>query len=258
MDEVTSRAEETFSPIGWMFSFFGNMIWVGVTILILLWLSKKVRRRMRQTLDRRSPDTNLSLIIDNIIKIVVFLVIGLMALGALTGETGSTVTAIGLITAAVSLSLQDVLRNFAAGIFLLAEQPFKVGDTIQVVNQTGEVEKIDIRTTRLRNANNEEVFVPNYKVFSEVLQNRRHLDPHVFRIKSAAGASETRQAIEAVLADYPTVDGKRPVVELSSMHADSSEFKIRLWNEPGNDDHLAILTELVNRLPDSEIIRVEQ
>ena len=78
---------------------------------------------------------------------------------------------LGVVGLAVSLAMQDVLKNIFAGIYLLIERPFRSGETIQVRTFTGVVETIDLRTTTLR-AENEKVYVPNAILFAEVLVNR--------------------------------------------------------------------------------------
>ena len=88
------------------------------------------------------------------------------------GDTSSLATSIGLITAAVTLALQDVLRNFVSGLYLLIERPFLVGDTIRVADQRGTVDRVDIRTTVIRDARLDEVFVPNFIVFSQVVRRK--------------------------------------------------------------------------------------
>src|ERR671927_200863 len=102
----------------------------------------------------------------------------MIVLGAVLGVLGVSaaglVTVFGAVGLAFSLAMQDILKNFFSGIYLLLERPFRVGDTIRVKDQQGVVENIGVRTTSLRTPENVYVLVPNMIVFAEVVANRSH------------------------------------------------------------------------------------
>ena len=90
----------------------------------------------------------------------------------------------------------------------------RVGDRIEVSNQRGIVEKVDIRTTDLRNEFDELVLVPNYKVFSEIVLNRSSkVDaPDHFAIEGiTAPPSEMKEVFAQVTADMPVA--KEPPIK---------------------------------------------
>src|SRR6185437_15993820 len=101
----------------------------------------------------------------------------LFVLGILGVNPAGLVAVAGAVGLAFSLALQDILKNFFSGIYLLLERPFRVGDTIRVKDQTGVVENIGVRTTQLRTAENVQVLVPNATVFSEVVANHTYQQP---------------------------------------------------------------------------------
>jgi small conductance mechanosensitive channel len=100
-----------------------------------------------------------------------------MALGILGAPPATLVTILGAFGLAFSLAVQDILKNFFSGIYLLLERPFRVGDTIKVKDQQGLVEHIGVRTTTLRTAENVRVLVPNAIVFAEVVSNQTYAQP---------------------------------------------------------------------------------
>jgi small-conductance mechanosensitive channel len=85
------------------------------------------------------------------------------------------VTAIGVLGLAASLALQDLLKNFCAGVYLLFERPFRIGDEIAVRDYRGRVADIGIRVTSLHTEERLEVLIPNAIVLSEVVVNRSGL-----------------------------------------------------------------------------------
>lgn len=90
----------------------------------------------------------------------------------------AVVTFVGVVGLAISLALQDILKNFCAGLYLLFERPFRLGDVVVVKDQRGVVETIGIRTTTLRTDENVKVLIPNSTMFVEVVLNRTDFKPN--------------------------------------------------------------------------------
>src|SRR5579871_5352772 len=101
----------------------------------------------------------------------------LIVLGILGVNPAGLLAIAGAVGLAFSLAMQDILKNFFSGIYLLLERPFRVGDRIQVKDQLGTVENIGIRTTQLRTDDNVQVLVPNATVFGEVVTNHTYATP---------------------------------------------------------------------------------
>lgn len=101
----------------------------------------------------------------------------LWILGILGVNPTGLLAVAGAFAVAFSLAIQDILKNFFSGVYLLLERPFRVGDTIRVKEQTGVVENIGVRTTQLRTVDNVQVLVPNATVFSEVVSNHTYARP---------------------------------------------------------------------------------
>lgn len=117
-----------------------------------------------------------------------------IVLGILGVNPTGLVAVLGTVGLAFSLAIQDILKNFFSGIYLLLERPFRVGDTIQVKDQEGVVENIGVRTTMLRTPENVQVLVPNALVFAEVVSNRSHARQSQPVAAEADGQRETDQA----------------------------------------------------------------
>lgn len=207
--------------------------WVILVCFGLIWLTGRFRKRVRSVVKRRGGDENLAIVVDNLVRVALYLVVGLLVIGAITGDAGSTVTAIGLITAAVALSMQDVLRNFVSGLYLLIERPFVVGDTIRVADQRGTVERVDIRTTVIRNDLKEEVFVPNFIVFSQVVRRKSETESHRYTVKSPYPVHESFDAIWNAALSVQSMPDLAPAVKITGADAEEIDFEVLLW-DPAN------------------------
>ncbi|ELZ49831.1 MscS Mechanosensitive ion channel [Halorubrum coriense DSM 10284] len=77
----------------------------------------------------------------------------------------------GAIALAVGFAAQDLLGNFVAGVFILKDKPFEVGDWIQWGGESGRVEEIDLRVSRVRTFDNELITVPNGDLANNAVTN---------------------------------------------------------------------------------------
>src|SRR6266851_4742793 len=96
----------------------------------------------------------------------------------------------GILALAFSLAFQDILKNFIAGVFLLLERPFKIGDEITVDGHTGTVDNVEIRTTTLRTEDGEEVLIPNSLVYTETIVNRSRYPTRMFTLTAKLASGE--------------------------------------------------------------------
>jgi len=104
---------------------------------------------------------------------------GFIALGFATDS--QNVTVIGVIGATVvaSLGLQDILRNYVSGFYILFERNLKVGDTIEFSDKSGIVSEIRMRVTLLKAEDGSLVVVPNAELFNNTVTVRTQPAPPV-------------------------------------------------------------------------------
>jgi len=90
--------------------------------------------------------------------LALFLIAALMELGF---DLGILLGTAGIVTIAFAFAAQTSMSNFISGIFLIAENPFQVGDVIQLGTTVGEVLEIDLLSVKLRKFDNTFVRLPN-------------------------------------------------------------------------------------------------
>ena len=146
----------------------------------LNWTSSAMRRAR--------VDTGTQILVRRSLSVGVILMGTLLVLGILGINAAGLLTVAGAVGLAFSLAIQDILKNFFSGIYLLLERPFRVGDTIKVKDQLGTVENIGVRTTLLRTSDNVLVLVPNAIVFAEVVANHSQVQKGLPVTAGADGA----------------------------------------------------------------------
>src|SRR2546429_3852724 len=167
---------------------------VAVAILILLafyLLARLVRLLASKELRRVKADPQVALLVNRIVFLTA-LVIGIIAaFSELFGSPALVFGGFGFLALALSLAFQDILKNFIAGLFMLAERPFRLGDEITVDNHTGIVENIEMRATTLRTSEGEQVIAPNSLVYTGTIINRTRYPTRLFTLtaKLPSGAA---------------------------------------------------------------------
>lgn len=176
---------------------------------------------------------------------------------------------LGALAVALSLSLQDVLKNLVAGVYLLLEHPFLIGDAITISTFTGEVEDIQIRYTALRTPEGQRVLVPNGLLFSSPVVNHSYYKRQRAALNVTLpdtgpdGVNEASEAIQTALAGLPGLEEhQEPQVVLSGAAAGKMNLRAVFWLPAGDPaETAAVISRAIERvrgaLPDAEVATAE-
>ena len=148
--------------------FIASFIWLLLRMIdfIALILEKKADLTLSQT------DNQLIIFFKDFFKVVIGIVGILMILKAGFGfNISSLITGLSIATAAIALSLRESLENLIASFIIFFDKPFSVGDLVHVQQVTGTVEKIGLRSTRIRTDQKTFVSVPNKQMVDSILDN---------------------------------------------------------------------------------------
>jgi len=178
-----------------------------LTLLAARWASGAARKILGRTrLVRRDP-TVLAFMVQ-IVRVVVVIIGMIAVLQRLGVQTTSIIAVLGAASLAVGLALQGTLSNVAAGVMLLILRPYRVGEAIDVGGASGTVQKLDLFTTQLTNANNHKIVIPNSKVLSDVIVNVTGQRTRRIEIKFTVGYGENLKDACAVLASVARVNDR--------------------------------------------------
>lgn len=153
-----------------------NMVPFSTQIIVALFvffITRLVASRVRNSVAKGAAlakaDAHAALLVSRSAHIGIWCLGVLMILGVFGIGWTAIAATLGVVGLAVTVSLQDVLKNFVAGVYILIERPFRIGDVVRVKEHTGAVEDVRFRTTHLRTADGSQVIIPNATIFVEVV-----------------------------------------------------------------------------------------
>jgi small-conductance mechanosensitive channel len=157
----------------------------------------------------------------------------------------------GAIALAIGFAAQDLLGNFVAGIFILKDKPFEVGDWIEWDGNAGRVEDIDLRVSRVRTFDNERITVPNGDLANNAVTNPVAYE--TLRQKFVFGigyeddiAEATDIIVEKAEAHAEILDDPAPSVRVVELGDSAVGLQSRWWiGEPGRGDFVRVRSEYV-------------
>jgi small-conductance mechanosensitive channel len=190
----------------------------------------------------------------------------LLALAAAGVQLGQLAIMLGGLGVGIGLGLQDLVKNFAAGITLLFERRVHVGDAIQISNAEifGRVIAIGTRATVVRNWNGAEVVVPNSDLVSNAVTNWT-LSDRLHRLEVPVGVAygtDPDRVVALLLAaaganDWLLTD-PAPAALFLGFGDSSLNFVLRAWTDQAYENTMSLTSQLAlavhHTLRDAEIV----
>ena len=228
--------------------------------LAVLFLGKYVLiPGLRRVVRSRGFDEAVLSLGTNVLNAVVW--VAAIAIGFAVAGYGAFLSAFavfgGAIALAVGFAAQDLLGNFVAGIFILKDKPFEVGDWIQWDDMSGRVEEIDLRVSRIRTFDNELVTVPNGDLANNAVTNPVAYD--TLRQKFVFGigydddiAEATDIIVEKAEAHEEILDDPGVSVRLVELGDSAVGLQSRWWiADPDRGDFVRVRSEYVTAVKEA-------
>ncbi len=153
----------------------------GIWLLFLLTTSVYAIRVLQQLIistinaTTKGKDPAIVQLLGSLIKGVLWVLLFLMILSNLGINITSLLAGVGIGGIAIALAAQSILSDLFSAFSIYFDKPFEVGDTIKIGNDTGTVEKIGIKSTRLRTLQGEQMIISNQELTTARIQNFKRL-----------------------------------------------------------------------------------
>jgi len=213
-----------------------KLLLIVLIVMIARSVSRFVERVTRRALDR-SPIQTSNLLKNFFVKTAgtaVFVIGFLIAISQLGIQVGPLLAGLGIAGFVIGFALQDVLSNFASGMMILIYRPFDVGDFVEAGGVTGKVSDLTLVSTRILTIDNQLLFVPNTKIWGDVIRNVTHQDTRrvdlVFGIGYGDDIAKAEEILESILSEHDLVlDDPMFAVKLHELADSSVNFVVRPW-----------------------------
>lgn len=215
-----------------------ELVWkIFIAFLIFFigrWLIKRVRRMIGKVTSKQKVDATLTGFMNNAIDVFLYIMLFIIIINVVGTKTFSIAALIGSAGLAVGLAVKDNLANFAGGVMLLFNKPFKVGDYIEAQSNAGTVRNIGILYTMMTTADNKTIYIPNGPLSTGTIVNistqpTRRVEI-VVSLEYGTDADLVKQFLLDVAKSHPKVlKSPEPFARLAVMNEHSLDFKLRVW-----------------------------
>ena len=198
--------------------YYRRIIWVCIAVgfyWMLTRITRSLAERLGASLSSRGLYAERSIVslMRRFVEVTIFVFVLLLVLRSLGFDVSTALAGLGIGTLALGLGAQKTFENMFGGISVLFDKVIQVGDVVKVNAQTGVVEDIGLRSTRLRTPERTVLSVPNGIMATAVLENLRFRDKslcqQVIRLRYELSPDHVRYVLERIrqlLRENPKVE----------------------------------------------------
>ena len=166
---------------------------------------------------------------------------------------GAFATIFGALALGFAFAASDIVQNFVAGVFILKDKPFQIGDYIEWNGNGGIVREIDLRVSKLDTWDNEQLTVPNGDLANAVVKNVQANETRRVTVDFGVDyGSDVDRAREILLEEMAGVEGvladPAPTAPLTTLGDSAIVFNARAWIDPVETGAGGVKHELIERV----------
>jgi small-conductance mechanosensitive channel len=208
-----------------------------VAILAVTWVAARLLRKLvsEKLFGKARVDPGVRYAIGRVISYIVW-VLGLIIALQPLGINATTLAVFGgAIGVGIGFGLQDITKNFIAGLILLIERPIKVGDRIEIGKVIGDVAEIRARATLVRTNDDIYLIVPNARFITDTVTNWSYRTPRVrFHFPVGVAYGSDPRTVEKALLDAASksehvLKEPAPTVLFLAFGESSLDFELVCW-----------------------------
>jgi potassium-dependent mechanosensitive channel len=220
----------------------GNLVSLFVAGWAAFWIARSIRSLLAEDiLPGLAVNKGVSSSVSTLSYYSVLFIGLLMALAAAGFQVGELALIFGALSVGIGFGLQDVVKNFVAGVILMFERPVQVGDVVELTGMPATVREIGLRATTMTTFDGASVIVPNGllladKIFNWTLSgNSRRIHVNVSTGYNIA-PQQTIELLEKVARSQEGVAFlPPPSALLVGLMPGAMEFNLRAWTRPDAD-----------------------
>lgn len=245
-DKIDSSWSKLLSKLsGWLDALILNLPNILLALLVFTfcyWISRRLLHWSNKYFKKVIKQPSIRGLVANVISIITIILGLILALSILNleGALKSMLAGAGVAGLAVSLALQGTLSNTFSGLFIAIKDEINIGDWIETNGISGEVINIDLRNTKVKEADNNIVVLPNKLIIENPFKNYG-LTTRI-RTTITCGVSYNsnleqvkKLATEAIKEIYPPNTNEEIEFYYTDFGDSSIDFLLRFWVDAQED-----------------------
>jgi small conductance mechanosensitive channel len=178
--------------------FLPNLIAALVIFFLTLYLAGFFNRATRRWLERSRANPQAALLMPKLIHWSVIILGTIVALQQVGFSVTAFLAGLGIVGFTIGFALQDISKNFVSGLILWVQQPFALGDIIEITGFTGRVIAIDLRTTELQTFDGRLVLIPNADVVTKPITNFSRVGSRRVEVNASVSAKSDLEQVRTI------------------------------------------------------------
>jgi small conductance mechanosensitive channel len=226
LDEVQAKIVGFLTDYG--IQIIGALIILAIGALIARWIGRKAD----QWFSKRRIEPPIRILTVRVIRLLIFGLAVVLALDKFGVPITPMIAGISVAGVGIGLAMQGVLGNLMAGLTIIFTKPFRVGEFIEVVGVSGQVQAVELFTTTLLHSDRSCVVVPNRKLVGEILHNYGQIRQLDLTVGVAYGTNidQVLALVREILQAHPRVlKDPAPVLGISALAESSISLSIKPW-----------------------------
>ena len=229
------------------------LIYILIVIIIATLITRIIAYIMNK-MDRFHKNKAAIYLARDIINYIIYFIALMIILQFFGINLAGTLLSLGIVGIAVSFAAKDIISNLFSGIILIIGKSIQVGDTIEINNKKGVVERISLRSTTIIDDNGIRDIIPN-----STLTNYPYLQykpPEKYRVDILTGLAlnndieEFKEYITKKISEYDEIlDDPKPNVYAKEITFEESKVKVSFWVKDYNskDKYKLIITNEIRK-----------
>ncbi len=209
--------------------YYRPVIWI-ILAIAFYWILTRITRLLSSRIGRSFTsrgmyaERSIVSLIRRFVEVSIFIIVSLILLHSLGFDVSAALAGVGIGTLALGLGAQKTFENMFGGVSVLFDKVIQIGDTCKVNNQTGVVEDIGLRSTRLRTLDRTLLSIPNGIMASSTLENFRFRDKFLCQQVVRLRYDLAPDHVRAVLEEMRGVLNRNAKVEYASARVSFLRF----------------------------------
>jgi small conductance mechanosensitive channel len=218
-----------------------NLIAAVVIFIVSLYAAALLRRVTRKALQERGSNPQAILLVSSLSYWAVLLLGLIVALEQVGFNLTAFLAGLGIAGFTIGFALKDFSKNFISGLLMLIQQPFGIGDAVEIGGISGIVLKVDLRSTEIRAFDGRLILIPNADVYTQPITNYSRTDWRRVEIKIGVAydtdmESARRAALQAIQKIHGLIVDRTPTVYFQEYGASTMNLALYYYVNTNQTD----------------------